>query len=256
MQKKTLEKIEQVNNLIKEYGAMTLRQIYYQLVTKGYKYRQIKYVCKVGRIKGLIPADSIVDRARPCYGETRRFSNLEEFAQVIPDYFNLDYWIDSKNHIEIWTEKDALSQVIYEIAKDYQVTVRVTRGFLSISNKFKWSDENLTILYFGDFDPSGLYIDKDLKWSQLEYEKFRRIALTEEQVKRLNLPSVKVNKKDPRSPKYLTEYGSRAWELDAMNPNDLQSLVRDTIKEYVDFDLQQKRNTAYLLREELRRRLE
>jgi len=256
MQKKTLEKIELVNNLIKEYGAMTLRQIYYQLVTKGYKYRQIKYVCKVGRINGLIPANGIVDRARPCYGEYRRFSDLDEFIQTVPNLFTLDYWTDSNNHIEVWTEKDALSQVIYEIAQEYQVIVRVTRGFLSLSNKLKWSDDNLTILYFGDFDPSGLFIDKDLKWSQLGYEKFRRIALTDKQVKRLNLPSVKVNRKDPRSPKYITEYGNRAWELDAMNPNDLQSLVRDTIKEYVDFDLQQKRNTAYLLREELRRRLE
>jgi len=158
MQKKTLQSIKLVNDLIKEFGAMTLRQIYYQLVTKGFNYRQVLYVCKVGRIKGLIPANSIVDRGRPCYGEFRYFSNLEEFAQEIPSFFNLDYWKASDNHIEIWTEKDALSQVIYEIAKEYQVIVRVTRGFLSLSNKFKWSSDNLTILYFGDFDPSGLMV--------------------------------------------------------------------------------------------------
>lgn len=255
MRKKTLQRIELVNQLIKEYGIMTLRQIYYQLAPKGLEYRQVGYVCKLGRERGLIPANAIVDRARPCYDVGRTFEDLEEFTAIIPDYFKLDYWKDSENHIEIWTEKDALSQVLYEIAKQYQVTVRVTRGFLSISNKLEWSDENLTILYFGDFDPSGLFIDKDLKWSSLGYEKFRRIALTEEQVKRLNLPSVGLKEKDPRRKSYQKEYGNRAWELDAMNPNDLQQLVRETIREYVDFDLQQKRRMSYLLREELKRRL-
>jgi len=230
---------------------MTLRQIYYQLVTKGLNYRQVAYICKVGRLKGMISWNSIVDRARPIYSIGRTFETIEDFLQDIGDYFNLDYWIDSENHIELWTEKDALSQVLYEIAKEYHVTVRVTRGFLSLSNKKRWGKANLTILYFGDFDPSGLFIDKDLQWSQVGYQSFSRIALTKEQIATYILPSIKVNRLDPRANSYIATYGKRAWELDALSPNVLQKLVRDTIEQYVDFDLEQKEKTENEIREKI-----
>lgn len=252
MRPKTKERIDWVNELIEKFGTMTLRQIYYQLVPKGLNYRKVMYVCKVGRLEGLIPWRAIVDRARPTYNVGKTFENIDDFLEDVADYFNLNYWDDSNNHIEIWTEKDALSQVLFKIAREYQVTVRVTRGFLSLSNKARWGAKNLTILYFGDFDPSGLYIDKDLQWSQIGYEKFKRIALTEEQLKKFDLPFIDVNRNDPRAGSYLREFGTKAWELDAMPPDELQSLVEETIKEYVDFDLQQKRERAEEMQDEIR----
>jgi len=251
MRKKTKERIDHINKLLKQYGEMTVRQIYYQLVgVIPINYRQVIYACKLGRREGLISWGAIVDRARPIYSVGRQFEDGSDFIEAIVNYFHLNYWQDSKNEVELWTEKDALSQILFGIAEQYHVTVRVTRGFLSLSNKKRWGRKGLTILYFGDHDPSGLYIDKDLSW-EVAFENFKRIALTMEQITEHSLPSVKVNRADPRAPGYLAEYGSEGWELDALPPDVLKELVKNSIEEYVDFDLDEKKIEEAGIRTEL-----
>jgi hypothetical protein len=34
----------------------------------------------------------------------------------------------------------------------------------------------------------------------------------------------------------VDQYGKKAWELDAMNPNELRDTVREQIEEYIDPD--------------------
>lgn len=251
LRRKTLKRIESINALIAQYGQMTLRQIYYQLAPMGINYRNTMYACKVGRLQGLIPWKGIVDRVRPTYSLGKTFPDIRAFLDDIKDYFHLDYWQYSDNHVEIWTEKDTLSQIFKEIANPLQVDVRVTRGFLSLSNKVRWGEENLTILYFGDFDPSGLFIDEDLQWSQVGYKNFNRIALKREHIDTYDLPSIKVNRRDPRAPGYLREYGEKGWEIDALPPDVLTKMVRDAIMEYVDFGLEKMRESEEMYRQAL-----
>ena len=248
MKEKTLKEIEEINKLFEVYGEMTIRQIYYRLVgILGLNYRQIAYRCKEGRAEGLISRDNIVDRSRNVYSKSL-WKDKEGFLSSLAYNFNLDYWKDSKTKPQIWTEKDALSQVLYDVAKEYNVKVYVSRGFLSISNKDRWGGDDVAILYFGDFDPSGLFIDKDLETS-VAFQNFNRIALTKEMTK--GLPSVPVKKKDPRAKSYIKKYGNKGWELDALDPNELKGLVRTSIEEYVDFDLEQKKAEEQEIRESL-----
>jgi len=248
MKKETEQRIEKINELFKTYGAMTIRQIYYRLVGElGLNYRQVMYLCKVGRQLGLISPKNIIDRSRNIYGK-QVWKSKKDFILDVSDMFNLDYWAKSKIKPQIWTEKDALSQVLYDVAKKYNVEVYVAKGFLSISNKNRWGGENIAILYFGDFDPSGLYIDKDIEVSTL-FKNFKRIALTQSMTK--GLPSVPVNKKDPRAKRYIENYGNKGWELDALDPNKLKNLVRKSIEKYVDFDVEQKREKEFSIRDEL-----
>jgi hypothetical protein len=61
----------------------------------------------------------------------------------------------------------------------------------------------------------------------------QRIALTSEDVE--NLPSFPAKDKDPRYEWYCDEYDTEdAWELDAMNPNELRDRVRSEIEKHVD----------------------
>lgn len=208
MRKKTKQRIEKINNVLAQYGSMTLRQIYYRLLPEGYNYRQIMYGCSLGRREGLISYGRIVDRSRPIYG-SRLFPNFKDYLETIGDSFSLDFWVNSETRPEIWTEKDALSQILYDESRKYNVDVYVTRGFLSISNKARWGGGNATILFFGDFDPSGLYIDKDLEY-EVTFQNFRRIALTKNQIQQHSLPSVPVKRSDPRASAYIVEHGARA----------------------------------------------
>jgi hypothetical protein len=246
--KTTLERIKAINILLNQFGPMTLRQIYYQLAPLGLNYRMVQYACQKGRENGLIDIDAIVDRSRPSYG-TYKFSSLSELLFHNTNNFQLDYWETEKYKVEIWSEKDALSAILAEEAQKYRVPVRVTRGFLSTSNKHTWSDKDTVILYFGDFDPSGLWIDLDLKNNTfLKYFHFKRMALTAEQVQQQQLPHVMVKKQDPRAAEYIKEYGKKCWELDALPPDRLRELVRESIEPLLTFDLEQKRTIELEIR--------
>jgi len=61
---------------------------------------------------------------------------------------------------------------------------------------------------------------------------FERIALTN--IDCLDLPSFSAKEADPRHDWYVGNYGDEAWELDAMDPNDLRERVREEIGFYVD----------------------
>ena len=232
--------ISQINRLLQQYGTMTVRQVYYQVVPYGYNYRQVAYALTKGRELGMVDLDKIIDRSRPSYG-LDVWESTAEVLTYLQSHYKFDYWADQPYRVEVWTEKDALSQILYEEAEPYRVPVRVTRGFLSTSNKHAWSDESKVILYFGDFDPSGLCIDFNLRDSIfLDYAELHRIALTPEQLEAHHLPSVPVKMDDPRAPEYVKLYGRRGYELDALNPGVLRRLVREAIEQYLSFDLEQK----------------
>jgi hypothetical protein len=242
-------RISSINNIISTYGQVTIRQIYYRLlgVEPNINYRKVQYACKIGRADGRISHSGIVDRSRPVYG-LDLYDSVDSYLNDIPLGFYLDYWHDSNIRPQIWTEKDALSQILYSVSKLYHVDVFVTRGFLSISNKTRWGGSDVAILYFGDFDPSGLFIDEDLSL-EVVFDNFDRIALTEDMCK--DLPSVPVNKNDPRASSYISLYGDRGWELDALDPAKLKSLVDSAIKKYIDFDVEQKKEFEELISDKL-----
>lgn len=245
-----LARIEKVNDLLSKFGKMTLRQIFYQLVPEGFSYSQIKNSCNVGRQLGLISIDSIVDRSRIGYG-LNVWDSREEVFDFLKQNFKLNYWRNSEVPIQIWTEKDAVSQIIFEVADRYRVPVRVTTGFLSIGCRHEWSG-NIKVLYFGDFDPSGLWMDLELETSQfLDVVGIERVALTEDQLRGFDLPFVPLKADDPRRKWYVEKYGLKVgWEIDALPPDILRSLVEDAIRRHVDFDLDAMRKEELQIRSE------
>ena len=87
---------------------------------------------------------------------------------------------------------------------------------------------------FGDFDPSGIDIERDLsdrltKYNAGDFEVLR-VALTSDQIKRYQLPPMPVKRSDARADGFLAEHGDRAVELDALDPNLLQRTVAESIE--------------------------
>jgi hypothetical protein len=62
----------------------------------------------------------------------------------------------------------------------------------------------------------------------------QRIALRRDQV--TDLPSFPATdkRKDPRYKWFVANYGSRCWELDAMDPNDLRDCVEEAIEDLIE----------------------
>ena len=123
-------------------------------------------------------------------------------------------------------------------------------------------DQDVHILYFGDFDPSGEDMDRHLQVAIEQFGlqddiDFRRVAVTLEQIKRFNLPPVpnvqetldKI-RKDTRTNKFMEKYGGKLYavELDALLaviPNQFRTMVQQSVDQFFDERVYKKVLRAY-----------
>lgn len=105
-------------------------------------------------------------------------------------------------------------------------------------------DVTAVILYMGDHDPDGLQIPRTVVSRISEIQevvdcdfnfRLERIALTIEQIREYNPPPFWAKPTSSRFQGYLDETGlNEAWELDALEPEVMQQLVRDHVGELFD----------------------
>jgi hypothetical protein len=155
-------------------------------------------------------------------------------------------WDVQPNYVLVSLEKDALSRVVSEVANQYSVRTFPTRGYPSFTYVQRMASYMRTrlkgkptyVLYFGDFDPSGVDIERDLTERLAKYDAgdfmVRRIALTREQIVDYSLPPMPVKRSDARSDGLMASYGDQAVELDALDPNTLKLLVARSIASHID----------------------
>ena len=251
MQKQSLELLTQVQEIIDSYDfALTLRQIYYQLVAKQIipneqrYYKKLSRVCVAGRDEGILSEEGFADRLR-AVDKLSSWTDLNGFMQTVKRSYRRDKWQNQPKYLEIWTEKDALRNVLTEITYKYDVALMVARGQLSrtavyeAAKRYEAQDNKECYLYYcGDFDPSGLSIYDSIKnrignfGVSINYE---RIALTEEQIKEYHLPSDPGKQSDPNYNKFVALYGDDlVVELDSLPPNVLRKIIEDCILKNID----------------------
>lgn len=257
---KNIEKLSIVNGIIEEYISegyrLTLRQLYYQLVSRDIvpnsqkEYAKLSTLLVKGRMAGEVDWGAIEDRVRIPFLPYWVRSIKEAIDDTINQY-RLDRMEGQENYIELWVEKDALSGVLKPITSFYHIDLMVNRGYSSCSamydsaDRFKnHSGQKGFILYLGDHDPSGLDMIRDIedRLSNFEVEvEVQHIGLTFEQIKKYNPPPNPAKFKDPRAKEYIEKFGKMSWEVDALNPKTLNALVKKGIENLIDIDLFKER---------------
>ena len=257
LNKKNQEQLEVINSIIKEYAKegyrLTLRQLYYQLVSRDIIANQLKEYSKLsgllvkGRMAGIVDWDAIEDRIRVPY-IPYSVDGIEDAIQDTIDQYRLDRQDNQEVYIEMWVEKDALSGVLKRITSHYHIKLMVNRGYCSCTamheayKRFQEQEESgkkIVLLYLGDHDPSGLDMDRDIKERLEEFGvdvEVRRIGLTSEQIKKYNPPTNPAKFKDPRAKDYIEKFGKSSWEVDALNPKILHELVKENVEELIDME--------------------
>lgn len=255
LNKANVERLGQINAIVEEYSAagyrLTLRQLYYQLVSRGVvpnkpsEYAKLSDLLGNGRMAGVVDWDAIEDRVRVPYIPYY----VEDVSSAIDDtirQYRLDRQEGQDNYIEVWVEKDALSGVLKRVTKEYHVRLMVNRGYSSISAmhdaaiRMKRAEDNgqqPVILYLGDHDPSGIDMVRDIRERLEEFGvdiRVEAIALTDEQIATYNPPPNPAKITDPRAKFYISKYGPTSWEVDALRPDVLNSLVVKKIEENID----------------------
>lgn len=254
---RTLAVIKAANEIIEEYIAkgfdLTLRQLYYQFVArdlipnKQKEYDKLGVALNKGRLAGLVDWVAIVDRTRRLEDNTH-WTSPGQIINACVRSFIVDRWADQRNRVEVWIEKDALTGVISGICKRMDVPYFSCRGYTSASSM--WSggvrmlghvrcDQNVIIIHLGDHDPSGMDMTRDIAerlnlFTRAKGVEVKRIALNMDQIEELNPPPDPAKLTDSRAGGYVAEFGYDSWELDALEPEYIEALIRRTVLEYRD----------------------
>lgn len=247
-----------INDIIEEYATegyrLTLRQLYYQLVSREIISNQLKEYAKLstflvkGRMAGVVDWEAIEDRIRVPF-IPYWVQGLDDAIDDTIEQYRLNRQKGQEVYIELWVEKDALSGVLKRITSYYHVYLVVNRGYSSCTamydayKRFREKEregKRIVVLYLGDYDPSGLDMIRDIRDRFREFgvnPEVRPIGLTIEQIRRFNPPPNPTKIKDPRAKWYIEKYGDTSWEVDALNPRILHQVVKENVEGLIDIDL-------------------
>ncbi len=258
--------IAEVQVILEAYPGITftLRQMYYRLVAKQLipntvnEYKKLSSYLVKARELGTVDDDRFEDRIRKVLGGGDRGwldgnsfikSQIRELKKS-HEYFAYKQWRDQEEYIEVWLEKDALSDLFRRIADGLNVHTCPARGYPSYSyvmdcaGRILKAGKPAVLLYFGDFDPTGLNIPENLltrviKYSGLEEDEItlERVALNIDQIRQYSLPPAPAKRTDARFSAFVEATGSDdVVELDALEPNVLQEMIKRAITEHIDVD--------------------
>lgn len=264
---KTLKIIEQANAILVEYEKrnlkMTLRQLYYQFVARNIlpnkqsQYKRLGDILKNARLAGLTDWALMEDRLR----------NLEKLSvwrgplsilRAVEEQYREDWWAEQDYYCEVWIEKDALVGTIENVCESFRVPYFACRGHVSESEMYlagkrfarmAGQGKRLVMFHLGDHDPSGLQMTEDnaARLSMLAGRNIevRRLAMTYNQIEQYDPPSNPAKESDSRFDGYrdmmMEDHGYAdpddipSWELDALDPTVLETLISDAVGELLDW---------------------
>lgn len=251
----------EVEAVLDEYSrlrlTMTLRQLYYQLVSRDVipntvrDYKRLGTLVSKARKLGLISWYAIEDRARNIKSNTHWTSPQEIIRAAISSY-KIDHWdvqYQPDFRVQVWIEKEALIGVIAPVCRRYDVPFLACKGFMSDSELWSVAQDMLrhysdhyqqtVILHFGDHDPSGIDMTRDNEERAILYShplavQVHRVALNYDQIEQYDPPPNPAKQTDTRYEGYARAFGDTSWELDALRPEVLAELVENNIRNYVD----------------------
>ena len=254
----TLEVVEQANVIIAEYlaqgFALSLRQLFYQMVSRALlensikEYKRLGVIVRDGRNGGLIDWDAIEDRARV----VNTHSSWDSPADIIESAANsykTDWWQNQRYRPEVWIEKNALIGVIERVCTELRVPYFATIGNNSQTLQYQagkrfaeYFDQDLIpiVLHLADHDPNGIDMTRDVRDRLALYARqpveVRRVALNLDQVRQHNPPPNFAKEADTRFNGYVKTFGTReCWELDALSPTVIADLIRTEIEALIDW---------------------
>ena len=252
--RKSLELIAAAKTILEEIEPASVRAVCYRLFIMGLiksmskgETNKVSTQLRWARENNVIPWSWIVDETRGAEGVSA-WENPAAYVETVSHSYRRDRWADQYEWVEVWSEKGTIRGILAPVLNAYGVTFRVMHGYGSttalhqVAAESRASTKFLTILYVGDWDPSGLHMSEvDLPRRFRKYDgdvDVVRLALTFYDCHGGDLPSFAADtkKQDTRYRWYAEKYGDRCWELDALNPVVLRGRVSAAIEKRLDHD--------------------
>jgi hypothetical protein len=157
--------------------------------------------------------------------------------------------------LSIFGEKSSLEEVLAPIARHCEADLYLGAGEISDTLAYRMAKDGaedgrpMVVFTVTDFDPAGFQMPisigrklqalRDLCFPGLQFEVVP-VALTVDQVRRLDLPSTPLKETERRADKWREEFGVEQTEIDALatlRPQVLREIVEEALKPYFDSTL-------------------
>lgn len=241
---------------VEEDKPVSLRGVYYRAVSAGVVGKTEQGYQLVGREllklrrSGDVSYWDIADGNRTVFRPTT-YKDLDAMLADAAASYRRSLWTDTRAEVQIYSEKDAITGVVYPVTSEFDVPLGITRGYASETFAFKVAqsviaaigDDRKTFIYqLGDHDPSGVdawrsFTERVRAFVEEEYYTdgwlhFDRIAVTPDQIASMTLPTRPTKDTDTRA----AGFDGGSVEVDAIPANELRRIVRAAIEQHVDPD--------------------
>jgi hypothetical protein len=201
-------------DLAEQHQPCTVRQLYYLGIGRWWEkdvggrdstYRKV-VVRLVGELRedGSLPWGWIADNTR-WVRKAMMFASKEDALERWAAAYRRDLWVAQPRHVEVWCESDSIAGVLDQVTRPLGVGLFVCRGQASKTfvheavQSYRAVAKPITILYVGDWDPTGLAIPASLEDRMARYGDgemdvtLERLAVTAEDVAQGHLVTHQVN---------------------------------------------------------------
>lgn len=267
-QTKTLPLLEDIETVLEEYKRylpMTVRQVFYRLVGKGYTksesfYDSVQEVCNRTRRSGRISFSSIRDDGVSRQGgETLTYASPQEYYESHDELHNTyqrSWHADQQRFVQVLCEASGMVPMLGRAVRPYRVPVASCSGFDSLTVKFELFEQALeryedlgqrtVLLHLGDHDASGWWIHRSMAEDLAAFchdhahtpddlIELRRTALTPEQIRRFRIePDVKRVEAKGHGLEFIRRGLEPAAQLEAVAPDTLVRVVRQAVENALD----------------------
>lgn len=249
--------------ILQEERPMTLRQLFYRLVSAGAirnapaEYKRLGTMMTRIREAGDVPRTWLVDHTRATL-KPSSWSGLADFGETVRHAYRKDFWASMPHHVEVFVEKDAVAGTVQPVTVENDVALRVCRGNASIffagevADLWAQIEKPIFASYLGDFDPSGFDLERDLQAKLERYSGrtvehdadfadedtvvWQRLGVSEADFAAHDLVRLPVKRSDKRAAGFIRRYGTACAEIDALPPKELRRRVAEAIDSHIDVD--------------------
>lgn len=225
---------------------LSVRGVFYRVMSAGavakteQEYGVVQRRVLKLRRSGELPYEWIADGTR-WQVKAPSWSNVDQALEDAAISYRRALWHDQAEYVEIWSEKEAISSIVSPVTDSYDVPLMIARGFASetflhsTATTIAAVGKPTTIYQLGDHDPSGVAAWTHVQTKLREFAPeadivFERLAVTEDQIAALSLPTRPTKKSDSRAKNFVGE----SVEVDAIPTRMLRSLLTAAIENHID----------------------
>lgn len=262
--------LERSAEIVREYeGGVTLRQLFYRLVsegeipnTKDYYKSLSRYTAQARR--GDLSEEGLDGGARDYIEKHGAFPNLvdttrairrpshwsgpREAMQALQRQYRVDRLSEFDKSIFVAVEKTTVENVVAPWFRERGIPVVALRGYSSqtfvdhVVGQIESENRPAVVVYAGDLDPTGIDIERDLQDRAGNIASLERVAVTPGQVEELDLSKNPAPEDDSRNDAFRERFGELFQvEVEALPVDTLRELLEDAVAEYWEPDAYQAR---------------